>query len=146
MANLCSTYCFVYKVVCLSSRNFALNIKQHHWLPVLFNEKSHLDSISSNFSLSFEYRIETVVRVDQMENRKYSSEIAKLKRDTFGQNLVADLHLRITNTTNNKSSKEGCLSLWNTKGNPWTKFVTELLEDPCLKSPENWNIFILPVS
>ena len=74
-----------------------LNTKQHHWLPVLFNEKSQLDSISSNFSLSFEYKIETVVRVDQMENRKYCSEIAKLKRDTFGQNLVADLRLRITN-------------------------------------------------
>ena len=109
--NLCSTYCFVYKVVCLFSRNFALNIKQHHWLPVLFNEKSHLDSTSSNFSLSFEYRIETVVRVDEMENRKYCSKIAKLKRNTFGQNLVADLRLRITNTTNNKSSKEGCFSL-----------------------------------
>ena len=111
MANLCSTYCFVYKVVYLFSRNFALNIKRDDWLPLLFNKKSHLDSISSNFSLSFEYRIETVVRVDQMENRKYCSEIAKLKRDTFGENLVADLRLRITNTTNNKSSKEGCLSL-----------------------------------
>ena len=97
---------------CLSFlRNFALNTKQRHWLPVLFNEKSQLDSISSNFSLSFEYRIETVVRVDQMENRKYCSEIAKLKRDTFGQNLVVDLRLRTTNTTNNKSSKEGCFSL-----------------------------------
>ena len=111
MANLYSTYCFVYKVVCLFSQNFALNIKQHHWLPVLFNEKSHLDSISSNFSLSFEYRIETVVQVNQMENRKYCSEIAKLKRYTFGQNLVADLRLRITNTTDNMSSKEGCFSL-----------------------------------
>ena len=108
MANLFSTYCFVYKVFYLFSRNFALNIKQHHWLPVLFNEKSHLDSISSNFSLSFEYRTETVVRVDQMENRKYCSEIAKLKRDTFGRNLAGNLRLRITNTTNNKSSKEGC--------------------------------------
>ena len=91
-----------------------LNTKQHHWLPVLFNEKSQLDSISSNFSLSFEYKIETEVRVDQMENRKYCSEIAKLKRDTFGQNLVADLRLRITNTINNKSSKQGYFSLWNT--------------------------------
>ena len=70
--------------------------------------------MSSKFSLFFEYRIETVVRVDQMENRKYCSEIAKLKRDTFGQNLVTDLRLRITNTTNNKSSKEGCVSLSNT--------------------------------
>ena len=87
-----------------------LNIKQHHWLPILFNEKNHLDSIFSNFSLSFEYRIETVIRVDQTENRKYCSEITKLKRDTFGQNLVAHLRLRITNTTNNKSSKEGCFS------------------------------------
>ena len=95
----------------LFSRNFALNIKQHHWLPILFSENSHLDSKSSNFSLSFEYRIETVVWVDQMENRKYRSEIAKLKRDTFGQNLVEDLRLRITNITNNKSSKEGCFSL-----------------------------------
>ena len=67
--------------------------------------------MSSNFSLSFKYRIETVVRVDQMENQKYCSEIAELKRDTFGQNLVADLRLRITNTTNNKSSKEGYFSL-----------------------------------
>ena len=105
MANLCSTYCFVYKVVCLFSRNFALNIKQHHWLPVLFNEKSHFDSISSNFSLSSEHRIETLVRVNQMENRKYCSEIVKSKRDTVGQNLVADLRLRTTNTTNTKSSK-----------------------------------------
>ena len=111
MANLCSTYRFVYKVVCLFSRNFALNTKQHHWLLVLINEKSQLDSISSNFSLSSEYRIETVVRLDQMENRKYCSEIAKLKRDTFGQNLVAGFRLRITNTTNNKSSKERCFSL-----------------------------------
>ena len=61
--------------------------------------------------MSFEYRIKTVVRVDQMENRKYCSEIAKSKTDTFGQNLVANLGLRITNTTNNKSSKEGCVSL-----------------------------------
>ena len=64
-----------------------------------------------NFSCLFEYRIETVVRVDQMENRKYCSKIAKLKTDTFGQNLVANLRLRITNTTNNKSSREGCVSL-----------------------------------
>ena len=111
MANLCNTYCFVCKVVYLFSRNFALNTKQHHWLPVLFNEKSQLDSISSNFSLSFEYKIDTVVPVDQMENRKYCSEIAKLKRDTFGQNLVTDLRLRITDTINNKSSKEGFFSL-----------------------------------
>ena len=55
--------------------------------------------------------IETVVQVDQMENQKYCSEIAKLKRDTFGQNLVADLRLRITNTTKDKSSKEGYFSL-----------------------------------
>ena len=41
-----------------------------------------------------------------MDNRKYCSEIAKLKRDTFGQNLVTDLHLRITNTTNNKSNNK----------------------------------------
>ena len=88
-----------------------LNIKQHHWLPVLFYEKSHLDSISSKFFLSFEYRIEMVIHVDQMENRKYCSEIAKLKTDTFGRNLVMDLCLRITNTNNNKSSKEGCVSL-----------------------------------
>ena len=87
------------------------NIKQHHWLPVLFNEKSHLDSISLKFFLSFEYRTETVVHVDQMENRKYCSEIAKLKTDTFGQNLVANLRLRITNTTNNRSSREGCVSI-----------------------------------
>ena len=60
--------------------------------------------------LSFEYRIETVVRVDRMENEKYCSEIAKLKTDTFVQNLVTDLRLRITNTTNNKSSKKGCVS------------------------------------
>ena len=46
-----------------------------------------------------------------MEKRKYSSEIAKLKKDTFGQNLVTYLRLGITNTTNNKSSKEGCVSL-----------------------------------
>ena len=46
-----------------------------------------------------------------MENRKYCSEIAKLKTDTFGQNLVANLRLRIINATNNKSSKEGCVSL-----------------------------------
>ena len=64
-----------------------------------------------DFSCFFEYRIETVAHVDQMENRKYCSEIAKLKTDTFGQNLVANLRLRITNTTNNKSSKEGCVSL-----------------------------------
>ena len=113
MANLCSTYCFVYKAVFLFLRNFALNIKQHHWLPVLFNEKSRLDSISSKFFLSFEYRIETVVvRVYQMENRKYCSEIAKLKTDTSDQNLVADLRLTVTNTTNNRSSKEClCFSL-----------------------------------
>ena len=70
-----------------------------------------MDLISSKFFLSFEYRIETVVRVDQMENRKYCSEIAKLKKDTFDQNLIADLRLRVTNTTNNKSPKEGCVSL-----------------------------------
>ena len=61
--------------------------------------------------MSFEYRIETVVRVDQMENRKHCSEIAKLKTDTFGQTLVAHLRLRITNTTNNKSSNKGCVSI-----------------------------------
>ena len=61
--------------------------------------------------MSFEYIIEAVVRVNQMENRKYCSEIAKLKRDTFGQNLVVDLRLRIIDTTNKKSSKEGCVSL-----------------------------------
>ena len=96
MANLCRTYCFVYKVVYLFSQNFALTAEQHYWLLVLINEKSQLDSISSNFSLSSEYRIETVVWVDQMENQKYCSAIAKLERDTFGQNLVAGLHLRIT--------------------------------------------------
>ena len=62
---------------------------------------------------SFEYRIGTVVCVDEMKNRKYCSEIAKLKTDTFVWNLVADLHLRATNTTNNKSSKEVCASLGN---------------------------------
>ena len=46
--------------------------------------------------------------------------------------------LRITNTTNNKSSKEGCVSLWNILESPGTKFVTELLGEPCLKSPEIW--------
>ena len=86
--------------------------------------------------LSFEYRIETVVHVDQMENQKYCSEIAKLKTDTFGQNLVTDPRLRITNTTNNKSSKDGSVSLGNIWGNHRTKFVTELLKDPCLKSSE----------
>ena len=80
-------------------------------ISVLFNEKSHLDSISQKISLSFEYRIETVVQVDQMENRKYCLEIAKLRKETSGQNLVMDLRLRITNTTNNKSPKEGCFSL-----------------------------------
>ena len=58
--------------------------------------------------MSFEYKIETVVRVDQMENRKYCSEISKLKTD---QNLVANLRLRVNNTTNIKSLKEGCVSL-----------------------------------
>ena len=95
------------------SQNLALNIKQHHWLPVLFNEKSYLDSISSKFFLFFEYRFETVAHVDQIENQKHCFEIAKLKTDTFGQNLVMDLRLMITNTTNNKSSKEGCVSLCN---------------------------------
>ena len=95
---------------------------------------SHLDSKSSEFSLSI--LLKPWYNCRSTENQNYCCEIMKLPTDTFGQILITCFCLGITDASNNMFSKEDLVTLWGILRNSKTKFVTETLEDPCLKSPE----------